>query len=64
MTGLRWPWTRRNRKPVPDNGPVAAKALEASQARHAAAERDWPAVHAARDELARMAARAMKGQRA
>lgn len=61
---MRWPWGRRKHVPVPDNGPVAAKALEASQARRAAAERDWPAVHAARDELARVAARAMRGQRA
>jgi hypothetical protein len=61
---FRWPWKRRGAAPVLDNGPVAAAALATSQARRRAAERDWPAVHAARDELARVAERAMRGQRA
>lgn len=57
---LRWPWKREHK--AEGNGKVAAEAKRAAQERAAAQLRLWPEVHAARDALAELAERAMRGQ--
>lgn len=57
---LRWPWSRTHRPE--GNGHVAAEAKRRAQQQAAAQMRLWPEVHAARDRLAELAERAMRGQ--
>lgn len=57
---MRWPW-RRNHRPE-GNGHVAAEAKETAERKLDEQRRLWPEVYAARDELARLVERAMRGQ--
>jgi hypothetical protein len=57
---MRWPWRRRHRPE--GNGHVAAEAKRTAERRRAEQQRLWPEVIAARDELARLVERAMRGQ--
>lgn len=56
----RWPWRRRE---PPGNGQAAAAAKEESRRRERDQRRRWPEALEARDELAKMAERAMRGLR-
>jgi hypothetical protein len=57
----RWPWSRKHK--AEGNGQVAADARRAAERRLAEQRRKWPEVLAARDELARLAVQALKGDR-
>lgn len=57
---LRWPW-RRNHD-VENNGQVAAEAKRAAEAAKIRQRERWPEVLRTRDELARWAEQAMRGQ--
>jgi hypothetical protein len=61
---LRWPW-RHEHKPhqVDGNGHEAANARADAERKLRDAQRQWPEVFRARDELARLAERAMRGTR-
>jgi hypothetical protein len=57
---LHWPWRRHE----PDgNGHAAEAAKAAAEAKLRAQQQRWPEVLRARDELARLAERAMRGTR-
>lgn len=56
---LRWPWRKHHH--AEGNGHVAAEAKRKAQQKAAAQVRLWPEVHAARDALAELAERAMRG---
>lgn len=59
----RWPWSHRHepREALPNSGAAARKAEEEAKLR--AQKKIWPEVLQARDELARLAEQAMRGQR-
>lgn len=56
---LRWPWRKHHAE---GNGHVAAEAKRRAQQQVVAQVRLWPQVHEARDALAELAERAMRGQ--
>lgn len=60
-----WPWRRRHSEPrrLEGNGHAAANAKADAERKLREAHRLWPDVLAARDELARLAEQAMRGQR-
>lgn len=57
---LWWPWARKHRPA--GNGHVAAEAKRRAEAKREQQVRLWPEVHAARDALAELAERAMRGR--
>lgn len=57
---LHWPW--RKHEPA-GNGHAASAAKARAEAKLREQQRQWPEVLRARDELARLAERAMRGTR-
>lgn len=55
---MRWPWRRKHR--VEGNGKAAAEAKRKAERAKVEQVQLWPDVLRARDELARMAERAMR----